>query len=245
MSRLSLRFDKINPFTETGLLIMLAGGDSAERAMGCQHLARVATRWPGMTSVTPGLDSVALRYDPDETSFKQIRARLNKVNWAEYSIASNAAATDPIDVPICFDDPFAPDLAHVANRLHITIDEIIIQLTDKPIPVLNMGFAPGFAYVGGLRGPLADETALSRRSVPRTAVPAGSLALAAGFAGLYSCSTPGGWHVVGRTPIPLFNAHSSTPFVLKPGNEISLRTIDAQVFQQHKERTEKEEHSAR
>jgi len=241
----SLCVGAIKPFTETGVLVMVRGGSSVEIAMACQRLADIAKGWPGVIEVTPGLDSIAVRYDPDCTSFDTIRTQIVKLDLDALPLTSGGTSQGTswgtsetaIDVPVCFEAPYAPDLATVCAQLGMGPTTLIDQLTDKPLPILNMGFAPGFAYMGGLSGVLAAPERLPRRAEPRRVVPAGSLAMAAGFAGLYSCATPGGWHLIGRTPLTLFDANAAHPFILHPGRAVQLRPMTELELQRYTEQT--------
>ncbi|MFY1705277.1 5-oxoprolinase subunit B family protein [Micromonospora sp. WMMA1923] len=111
-----------------------------------------------------------------------------------------------------------PDLAAVAEHWRTGVPEVIRRLTGTEFRVAFCGFAPGFAYLTGLPA----EQAVPRRATPRTRVPAGSVALAGPYAGIYPTESPGGWQLVGRTDLPLFDVHADPPARLTPGTRVRL-----------------------
>jgi inhibitor of KinA len=120
---------------------------------------------------------------------------------------------------MCIRDSYqGPDLADAARLLGLSIEELIRQHTAQPWRVLMIGFAPGFPYIG----PLPATLTLPRRATPRPAVPAGSVALAAGFTGIYPACLPGGWHLIGQTNVVLFDPHRTPPALLQPGDRVQF-----------------------
>ena len=124
-----------------------------------------------------------------------------------------------IEIPVVFD---GEDLAEVAIKADLTEEEVIDLLTGADLEVAFLGFAPGFPYLVGLPGPLAG---LARRATPRVSVPAGSVAVAGGFAAVYPGSTPGGWQLLGRTEFVLFDAEVPPFARLRAGDKIRFRSV--------------------
>lgn len=136
-------------------------------------------------------------------------------------------ATDaPLVVPVCFAADFAPDLAEVAAATGGTADSVVAALCAAPLVVARLGFLPGFPYMAGVPAALH----LPRRAVPRARVPAGSVAIATDQAGIYPCESPGGWHLVGRTPLLLFDLFRDPPALLAPGQRVQLQAIPPATF---------------
>ena len=125
------------------------------------------------------------------------------------------AAGPLVEVPTVFD---GEDLASVAEIWRVTVAEAVRRLVDTPLTVAFCGFAPGFAYLRGL----PDDWAVPRLAAPRPRVPAGAVALAGGYAGIYPTASPGGWRLVGRTAVELFDVRAEQPARLTPGTRVHL-----------------------
>ncbi|MBA3295322.1 MAG: 5-oxoprolinase subunit PxpB [Acidobacteria bacterium] len=131
-----------------------------------------------------------------------------------------------IDVPVCYGGELGPDLVSVADTIGATVDEVIALHCAPEYLVYVVGFVPGFAYMG-----VVDERlALPRRAAPRTRVPSGSVAIAAGQTGIYPMETPGGWHLLGRTPLRPFDAARNEPVLFSPGDRVRFHPIDRAAF---------------
>jgi inhibitor of KinA len=141
-------------------------------------------------------------------------------------------ASRKIRVPVCYDDAFGPDLAAVATAHGLPVPEVIDLHTSRPYYVYLIGFLPGFAYMGSVD----ERIATPRRSSPRTMVAAGSVGIAGEQTGIYPFDSPGGWQLLGRTPLRLFDASRSEPALLQPGDEVQFYPIDIAEYntlQQH------------
>ena len=134
--------------------------------------------------------------------------------WTPAAAARPAAAVQ-VEVPAWFDGDDLPD---VADRWGLSTGEAVARLVNTRFTVAFCGFAPGFAYLRGLR----DEWAVPRLPAPRPRVPAGAIALAGGYAGIYPASSPGGWRLIGRTDVELFNVRREPPALLTPGTRVRL-----------------------
>lgn len=131
-----------------------------------------------------------------------------------------------IDIPVCYDFECALDLEWLARETGQSVDELIAMHTGATYHVHFLGFLPGFAYMGGV----PDVLRVPRHSSPRTRVPAGSVAIAGAQAGIYPSDTPGGWRVVGRTPLAMFDPSRATPSLLQPGDTVRFVPIDRARF---------------
>lgn len=130
------------------------------------------------------------------------------------------------EIPVLYGDEWGPDLDEVATFAGLQVAEVIALHASRPYRVYMLGFSPGFPYLGLLPAQLA----IPRRSTPRTTVPAGSVGLADRQTGIYPIATPGGWQLIGRTPIPLYRKTSLTPFLLKPGDLVRFTPIERDEF---------------
>jgi KipI family sensor histidine kinase inhibitor len=132
---------------------------------------------------------------------------------------STASSIATVTIPVRYD---GPDLAGVADILDSTPDEVVAAHTGAVWTAAFIGFAPGFAYLRAAD----DRLDLPRRASPRAAVPAGSVALAAGYCGIYPRESPGGWHIIGTTDAVLWDAERADPALLAPGTEVGFRRVD-------------------
>ena len=131
-----------------------------------------------------------------------------------------------IELPICYDGEYGPDLPEVARHAGLSSDEVIARHLQSEYLVAMLGFSPGFPYLRGL----PPELATPRRATPRLQIPAGSVGIAGTQTGIYPQATPGGWQLIGRTPARLFALDQSPPALLQPGDHVRFRRIDATEF---------------
>jgi inhibitor of KinA len=129
-------------------------------------------------------------------------------------------------VDVCYGGDLGPDLADVAAFAKVTEDEVVRLHSATTYRVYIVGFVPGFPYMASVHPHLA----LPRRTTPRTRVPAGSVAIAAGQTGIYPIETPGGWHLIGRTRVKPYDASRAEPFLFKPGDRVRFHPIDRMEF---------------
>jgi KipI family sensor histidine kinase inhibitor len=180
-----------------------------------------AAQLAGVVDLVPTLRSLTVHFDPDQTDADALGERLLAL----------AAVDDAADatgrhwrLPVCVEPPFAPDLAELAVRVGLTPDAVVAQLTGAVLRVGLIGFMPGFPYLIGVPAALT----VPRRATPRTRVPAGSVALAAGMCGVYPWDSPGGWWLVGHLPLPLFDAgQPDAPAWLAAGDTVRWQTVEA------------------
>jgi KipI family sensor histidine kinase inhibitor len=132
-----------------------------------------------------------------------------------------------VDVDVCYGGDFGPDLQDVAALAGVTADEVVALHTASTYRVYVVGFVPGFPYMAAVHPRLA----LPRRTTPRTRVPAGSVAIAAGQTGIYPAETPGGWHLIGRTHVKPYDPSRAEPFLFRPGDRVRFHPIDRAEFE--------------
>jgi KipI family sensor histidine kinase inhibitor len=174
---------------------------------------------PGIQNLTPGLSSLLVEFDPLAAEADALSEFLQKLD-ASAAMDSGGSGRRR-RVPVVYGGEHGPDLEDVAARLGLQPGQVIQQHTQAEHVVQLIGFAPGFPYIGGLPAALA----LPRRESPRERVPVGSVAIAGRQTGIYPTSTPGGWHLVGRTPIVLFDAERQPPAYFAPGDRVRFVPI--------------------
>lgn len=212
--------------------LMIDLGDQISQAVGlrCLTLAERLrqAQVPGVLDIVPSFTSVAIYYDPSGASgdnpMRHLKALVQDVVG---QIADGAQlSARRIQIPVCYGGQHGPDLNDVAKRMGLSPDEVVRAHHGSICRVYMIGFSPGHPYIG-----IHDERfSLPRREVPRTTLPAGSLGIANRQSTIYPNVLPGGWHIIGATPLRLFNPKAEQPTLLMPGDEIEFIPIDAQQF---------------
>jgi KipI family sensor histidine kinase inhibitor len=160
------------------------------------------------------------------------RTQVGKTKESE-TVKSNAKASkiivseiDQRPISLCYEAAFAPDLEAVCTQLKLSPEALISKHSQATYTVYGIGFLPGFMYLGGLN----PELEIPRKSSPRMKVPVGSVGLAAKQTGIYPCESPGGWQLIGQTPIPLFNPLQDPPFFAEVGDKIQFIPISKDTY---------------
>src|SRR5690348_14665222 len=186
----------------------------------------------GTIELVPAFASVAVHYDPalvaDDRTATAPYARFAASVEAALAGLGEVALPEPrtIEIPVCYGGEFGPDLEEVAQRHAITSNEAVRLHSEAAYSVYMLGFAPGFAYLGGLPPQLATP----RRDEPRVAVPAGSVGIGGIQTGIYPLVSPGGWQLIGRTPLRLFDPARERPTLLAVGDRVCFRPIASEDF---------------
>ena len=193
------------------------------------------TRQPfrGLREVVPAFTTLTVYYDPWLVSengryagpYERVAAQLQDLLAATEDTTA-AAETEAVAIPVCYGGAFGPDLEFVAQHTGLSGAEVIARHTAPEYLVHLIGFAPGFPYLGGLDARLATP----RRPQPRALVPAGAVGIAGPQTGIYSLPTPGGWQLIGRTPLALFNPEWAAPSRLRAGQRLRFVAIEEGRF---------------
>jgi KipI family sensor histidine kinase inhibitor len=184
---------------------------------------------PWIRDVVPALGGLALHFDLEHPALPAAPLRAAADLVQECVAAGPPPAADTareIELPVCYDPALGLDLLEVAQRLELTPEEVVRLHTGTQHRVLMVGFAPGHPYLGGLDPALA----LPRRASPRAVVPAGSVAIANLQTSIYPFAISGGWNVIGRTPLALFDAHRAEPSLLAPRDRVRFVAITREEF---------------
>lgn len=155
---------------------------------------------------------------------KNIFSSLMKENFLEMDAAEN----EVIKIPVCYDETFGIDLASIATLKNITIEEIIERHTHEIYNVFCLGFMPGFAYMGNVN----ETIQMARHLSPRPKVFAGSIGIAGVQTGIYPTNSPGGWQIIGRTPIKIFDPHPEKLSLFKAGDQVQFYSINRDTYDQ-------------
>jgi KipI family sensor histidine kinase inhibitor len=192
-------------------------------------LAILKRKVPWVRDVVPALGGVALHFDTDHAEFpaRPLEEALSLVTDSlKQALAAKDNPGSEVVLPVCYEPEFALDLDEVAKKANLSAGEVTRRHADGEYRVLMMGFAPGHAYMGGLDGKLA----VPRRASPRAIVPAGSVAIANEQTVVYPYAISGGWNVIGRTPMVLFDAKRARPSLLWPGDRVRFHAIARAEF---------------
>ena len=191
-------------------------------------LAILKRKVPWIRDVVPALGGLALHFDPDHAEFpgKPLEQSLALVLENMKGLATKDAPGREVELPVCYEKEFALDLAEVAKKADLDPEEVTKRHAAGDYRVLMMGFAPGHAYMGGLDPKLA----VPRRASPRAVVPAGSVAIANEQTVVYPYAISGGWNVIGRTPMVLFDATRQRPSLLWPGDRVRFKPITREQY---------------
>ncbi len=185
---------------------------------------------PGILDLNPTYRSLFIQYDPWECSFESLVQTIEECIQSSIEPVENAGAV--VEIPVCYGGDFGPDLEEVA-ALHDLGPNDVIRLHSTPVyQVYMIGFTPGFPYLGGLDQRLQTP----RKSNPRKTVPAGSVGIADRQTGIYSIDSPGGWRIIGKTPLHLFDQGRKMPFLLQPGDFVRFVPISGEDFAKHSDR---------
>ena len=218
----------IHPLGDTALIIDLADESSdADQLLALSLFAADAierARLPGVVDVTSAYRSIALFFAPGQVE-QNIKEKIRALILSKRARSRGKARRT--EIPVCYDNEFALDLARVAGHTSLTGDGIIALHASTEYTVACIGFVPGFPFLAGL----SEKLRVPRLESPRTKVPAGSVAIANAQAGIYPFESPGGWNVIGRTPLRLFDTNAQSPALLQPGDRVRFRRITRQEFE--------------
>lgn len=222
---------QIHPLGDAALLAVL--GRRVDTALNTRAIALGAALRSrrGVRDVVPGYATVTVHYDPDRVSFRALSSAIENLVQRR---PRPPAAGRLHRIPVVYD---GPDLVDAAAALGLTTDELVRLHTHPTYRCFMIGFAPGWAYLGSL----PDRLRLPRRAVPRTAVPAGTVAIAGSQTGVYPLPTPGGWHLLGRTSVPMFLPEANPPSLLATGDRVRFFAVSDQQLETAREEVEEVE----
>ncbi len=178
----------------------------------------------GVTEVIPTYRSLLMIYDPGMTDPVELQTTLETLEARLGDIKIPPPRT--VEIPVCYGGEFGPDIDTVADTNRLTV-EAVVQLHGEPEYLIYMvGFTPGFPFLGGL----SEKLYTPRLETPRTLVPEGSVGIANNQTGIYPIASPGGWQLIGRTPVKLFAPRRKNPFLYQAGDRIKFKPITAEEY---------------
>jgi inhibitor of KinA len=220
-------FPRFLPSGDAALSVELGG--EVDRAVSARvvRLHRLLREAPldGVLETLPTFRSLLVQYDPRRTDPAALQDALAAL-IRDMDEAAPLPSRQWI-IPVCYAPEVAPDIAEVAGLCDMTQAQVAECHASALYYVYMLGFLPGYAYMGDVPEPLR----LPRRMEPRTRVPAGSLAIATSFVSIYPFESPGGWHIIGRSPLAFFDAGADEPAILAPGDEVRLEPVSLARFE--------------
>jgi len=220
-------FPRFQPAGEAGLLVTL--GDLIDpllnRRVHALAQSLLTTGLDGVGEAVPGYATLLIHYDPLVWAYPALCERVAAL------LESSAARLHDwhprqVEIPVVYGGAFGPDLESVAQTHNLAPAEVVARHSAPVYSVYLIGFMPGFPYLGGLDPALATP----RLETPRSRVPAGSVGIAGAQTGIYPLESPGGWRLIGRTPLPLVDWQREPPFLLAPGDFVRFVPVDCAEF---------------
>lgn len=221
---------EITPLGDAALRVRVASDFEADPAAALKRVLDARDRIrggniPGIIDIAPAYETIGVFYDP--TCAGPVDLLIENIRHAIASGSDETPTTArEIVIPACYAREFAPDIGDVAARAKLSVEKVVELHASAEYRVVCVGFTPGFAYLSGL----PRELATPRRATPRTQVPAGSVAIGGSQTGIYPQSSPGGWNIIGRTPLKFFDPLSDPPALLRAGDVVRFRGIDRKEF---------------
>jgi inhibitor of KinA len=235
LAKNSFRPRAIHPLGDCAAYVEFSEELDLEVNAAVQRLAAVVhgRALPWMRDVVPALGGLALHFDPDHPDLHgeslQAAASLVADCLGEVDPADDAPPRT-VEVPVCYAPELAPDIEEVAKKARLAVEEVARLHAAGEYRVLMIGFAPGHPYIAGLDRKLS----LPRRAAPRAVVPAGSVAIANDQTVVYPYAISGGWNVIGRTPLAVFDAAREEPSLFAAGDRVVFRPISKEEFLEYR-----------
>ncbi len=196
--------------------------------------------FPGFIECVPAFTNLTIFYNPLEV-VAAVKKKEKKEFVSPFEVVSSILQSKleneqtekeldhrTVSIPVCYGGEYGPDLEYVARHHNLTPEEVISIHSEGEYLAYMIGFAPGFPFLGGL----SEKIATPRRSSPRTSIPAGSVGIAGMQTGVYPISTPGGWQLIGQTPIKLFLPEQNPPSLLQAGDIVKFKPISKEEYQE-------------
>jgi KipI family sensor histidine kinase inhibitor len=210
---------------DSALIIELGNEISEECNARVVSLSEEIRDITGVVEILPTYRSLLVYYDPSLIEFDEIK-ELSKEKWK--TLKTLEIKGKVFEVPVCYDDDFGPDLSFVAQHSNMSEEEVIKIHCSGNYRVFMLGFLPGFPYLGGMD----ERIAAPRLEKPRTKIPAGSVGIAGKQTGIYPLDSPGGWRIIGRTPVKMYDPEAKDPVPIRAGDTIRFVRISKREYEE-------------
>lgn len=209
--------------------IVVQFGDEINRAVSDRvlrlHAALERARLAGVIETVPTFRSLLVHYDPVRACSADLTREIGKLVDLDEELEQRQRTWR---IPVCYDEDFAPDLQGVADRVGLTREDVVELHGSTRYHTYMVGFVPGFPYMGDLPPALV----LPRRQDPRVRVPPGAVAIATSLTAIYPLESPGGWHLIGTTPVKIFDTAWQSPALLAPGDDVDFFPVSPAEFEE-------------
>jgi len=221
---------------EQALVVEFGAEIDPETNARVHHLARLLSEAipQHILELVPTYRSLFIHFDPLAISRKQLQQDVEKLLPGVEATDAAGDRRRVVTIPVCYGGDFGPDLEFVARHNSRSADEVIRVHTSAPLLIYMLGFTPGFPYLGGIR----ERIAAPRLDEPRVRVPAGSVGIAGPQTGIYPIESPGGWRLIGRTPLRIFDPAAERPFLFAAGDSLQFSAVQRDEFDAIKEQVE-------
>ena len=233
-----------SPLSDDAVVMQFGADIHLSTHQKIQNVATYLQKHPftGMREYVPAYTTLTIYYNPVivyrslfEFDKKKASPYQLVTDWLtemmENISESEGSKPRTIHIPVCYSEAYGPDLQTVAAHNELSTEEVVQLHTANEYLVYMMGFAPGFPYIGGMN----ESIATPRKESPRLQIPAGSVGIAGSQTGMYPIETPGGWQLIGQTPLQLFRPDKEPPALLQPGDRIRFYAISSTDFKQWKD----------
>lgn len=230
-----------SPIGDQGVRILLDASISEKTHVLIQSFIKQLKENPpvGVIEAVPSYGAVTVYYDSTLTTYDQLLPYLDGyVKKAETGTFKQAHL---YYIPVCYEEPYAPDMEKVIQHTGLNRKRLIAMHTKPDYRIFMMGFTPGFPYLGGMD----ERLAVPRLETPRSLVKAGSVGIANKQTGIYSITSPGGWNIIGRSPISLFDKEADSPILLQAGDFLNFYEISAAEYRTIKEQVKQKNYTIR
>ena len=214
------------PAGDKAFVIELGAGISPEINRSVHNLLLAIEKQgiPGVLDMVPTYRSILINYDPLTLPPNELEGRVRELTQDLDETPPTASRV--VELPTAYGDDHGPDLGYVAVYNGLTEEEVIALHSGTDYLVYMMGFTPGFTYLGGM----SEKIATPRLQTPRTAIPAGSVGIAERQTGVYPIESPGGWQLIGRTPVRLFDPSKQPPVIAEPGDYVRFVPVSPEEY---------------
>ncbi len=217
----------IIPYGDSAFLVRFHTYSYSEQVTDNIHALIAALTPSGVwEELVPAYDNLLAVFCPAKTS--AINARLALVKTLKYAQTARPETGRLVEIPVCYGGEFGPDMEIIQNSSGLSKNDVITMHSKPVYKVCMMGFVPGFAFLSEAPKPLHHP----RHKTPRAMVPAGSVGLANWQTGIYGLESPGGWQIIGRTPLKMFDRDRTEPFHVKAGDQIKFIPINTDKFRE-------------
>lgn len=230
---------QIRPIGDQGLIIQFKQQISPDILSQVLHIQKLLEKkrneWPELIELVPAFASLTVYFDICQISFREMREKIYRIMDSN-SKTHNISSGKLIEIPVCYGGVYGEDLQEVAKNAGLTPNEVVRIHSGKEYLIYMLGFLPGFPYLGGLDPRIATP----RKKTPRTRIPAGSIGIGGEQTGIYPIASPGGWQLIGRTPLRLFQKDLKSGIevpIYQSGDRIRFVPIQEQEYSDYVKKT--------